>query len=100
MNVLKERQKINKKLGNFGFNQNTVLSKRNTALSGDKVFSDKWAAALKAGKGSKEWSSYEQYVKYVTKKYQDEYIDAWMKDNNIKKLSDEGQRFVRNNLHF
>lgn len=98
--VLKERQNINNKLSNFGTNQNAVLSERNTALSGDKVFADKWTAAFKAGKESKEWSAYEQYVKDFNQKYADVYMDAWMKDNHIKKLSDNGRRFLHDNLDF
>ena len=46
--------------GKFGVNQNAVLSSRNSALSKDKVFSEKWEAAFKAGKGSKEWTAFEE----------------------------------------
>jgi hypothetical protein len=84
----------------FGDKQNAVLSARNSALSKDKTFSDKWSAAFKAGKGSKEWAAFEKYTENFTKKYKNQYIDAWMKDNNVTRLSDQGRRYLENNLTF
>ena len=84
----------------FGENQNAVLSSRNSALAKDKTFSDKWSAAFKAGKGSKEWAAFEKYTTDFTKKYKDQYVDAWMKDNKVKQLSEQGRKYLENNLSF
>ena len=86
--------------GKFGSNQNAVLSARNTAISKDKTFSEKWDAAFKAGQGTKEWSAWEKYTKDFTKNYKDQYIDAWMKDNNVKQLSVQGRKYLEDYLSF
>lgn len=98
--ILRERQKINKKINNFGANQNAVLSSRNGALAKDRVHADKWSAAFKAGKGSKEWAAWENYVKDFNEKYKSQYVSAWMKDNNVKKISEQGRKFLEDNLSF
>ena len=84
----------------FGINQNKVLSQRNSDLTSDKTFAAKWEAARKAGTNSKAWSSYETYYKDFTKKYQKQYIDAMMKDNHIRELSDQGMKFVKKYMTF
>lgn len=84
----------------FGENQNVVLSKRNQAFGKDKEYAKKWAAAFKAGVGSKAWSEYEKHANSITKKYKNEYINAWMKDNKIQKLSDQGRKYVDEYLRF
>lgn len=94
---LKELKKLDKKLDNFGYHQNVVLSKANTARVHDAEGNRKWNAAAKAGKGSKEWSEWQQHCKKYTEKYKDEFVKAWMKDNNIKKISDRGRKFVYEN---
>lgn len=93
----RELKRINKKLHKFGPAQNVVLNKVNTDRLRDKEFYQKWDAAFKAGKGSKEWAAYEKYANDFRDKYKDQYVDAWLKDNNVRRISEEGRQYVSDN---
>lgn len=96
--VRHERRKINKKLKKVGPKQALVVSNMNTARMRSKSLNEKWRKATKAGKGSKEWKEYEKSLKEFIKPYRDEYIEAWMKDNHIKQLSNQGRIYVEKHI--
>lgn len=98
----REIRQLDKKLNkyNYGPNQNKVLSERNKALIGNKTSSDKWKSAFKAGKGTKEWSEWERYQKEINKKFQGKYIDAWIRDNDVKRLSENGRKYLEDKIGF
>lgn len=97
-NTDKKTAKLLRK-GQFGANQNAVLLQRIDALSKDKVFSEKWDAAFKAGKGSKEWAAFKKYTDDFNEKYKNQYVNAWMKDNNVKRLSDQGRKYLEDSFN-
>lgn len=98
----KELKTLNKALrkNRFGENQNKVLSDRNEALGKSKTFAQKWESAFKNGKGSKEYEAYEREFKRVTAKYEDKYVDAWLKDNHVKTASKKGRDYIKIQLFY
>ena len=98
----KELKTLNKALqkNRFGVNQNKVLSDRNAELNKSKTFAKKWDAAFKNGRGSKEYEAYEREFKRISSKYEDKYVDAWLKDNRVKSASDKGRNYVKLQLFY
>ena len=98
----KEIKTLNKALrkNSFGVNQNKVLSDRNAELSKSKTFAKKWEAAFKKGRGSKEYEAYEREFKKISAKYEDKFVDAWLKDNRIKSASNKGRNYVKTQLFY
>ena len=101
-NSSRELRKLDRKLNkyNYGPNQNKVLSERNKALIGDRTAANKWRSAAKAGKGTKEWIEWERYQKEINKKFQGQYIDAWIRDNDVKRLSEKGRKYLEDKIGF
>lgn len=84
----------------FGVNQNKVLSDRNEELGKSKTYAKKWEAAFKNGRGSKEYEAFEREFKRITAKYEDKFVDAWLKDNKVKSASEKGRNYVKTQLFY
>ena len=102
--IVREQKKIDKKLNlrYFGPNQGKVLYDRNAFINKNKTVNNKWEAAFKAGKGTKEWDDYENarkdYIHRLNKRFKQQYVDAWIEDNNMQHLTDKGREYVENNI--
>ena len=76
-----------------------VMDKQNTDRLKDTKQSELWKKAFAAGKGSKEWDEYEEYVRDFNKKYADDYAEAIAKDyaastRSITDISESGKKYI------
>lgn len=80
-------------------NQWKVIDKSSKEYASDVTLANKWTKAFKAGKGSEEWKDWEDSSKKFWKKYEDQMVDAVIKDYNLKRINDEGREYIRKRLY-
>lgn len=76
-----------------------AIGKQNTDRLKDAKQSELWEKAFKAGKGSKEWDEYEDYVREFNKRYADDYAEAIAKDyaastRKHADISEAGKKYI------
>lgn len=96
----RERKVIDKAINKKGYRSNyeQALNRRTKAIVSDLDLTGKWYEAYQKGRGSKEWDEYEKHAKSIRDKYADELVDAFIKDSNLKKVSQNGRKYINDML--
>ena len=75
-------------------NRISVLNKQNRDRMANKELSEKWAKAFVDGEGSKSMKEYRKASLDFNSKYTKAYVDAWLKDNRMTKISDINRQYM------
>lgn len=102
---IREQRMIDKKLKDhrsFGPYQSSVGGEKMELRSSNKNLSNKWDAAAKAGKGTKEWKEWEnatdKFNRELDRKFKDKQVNAFINDTRMYQLSEQGRKYLEQNI--
>ncbi|HHX36456.1 MAG TPA: hypothetical protein GX717_00570 [Clostridiaceae bacterium] len=97
--IKKDSKQIHRQNDPRWANRRKVLNAYNRDRMANQDLSEKWNKAFKAGKGSPEWAAWEAASKEHSMKFAKQYVDAFLKDVGLTKVSDIGKQYTQDKLY-